>query len=324
MVVVCSPTCGEGWIRSRFHHARCYISYADVRNSDDVNTSLQANGGGGGGAGIADGTAKIKEAVAKLPILMKKKKQLDQHMSVLSAAVKSIEARALNEYFELEGEILNDDSPASAKILELLGASAKGSAQDKLRLLSIYMLSAGAKPETVIAGKDALKGQGVDLGALVHVEEVKKHEKLASHRKSSAASSASSQDVAGKAWAFGGQALGGMSKLLAKGVKKLHVAESEGVVTQIVDDLMDNRSTALTKDYLFIDPKVLKGGDKTEVPERQPAFAEAVTFMVGGGGFLEYQGLVSAMAKKGKVVTYGCTSLVNATTFLQQMAACNK
>ena len=324
MVVVCSPTCGEGWIISWFHHARCYISYADVRNSDDVNTSLQANGGGGGGAGIADGTAKIKEAVAKLPILMKKKKQLDQHMSVLSAAVKSIEARALNEYFELEGEILNDDSPASAKILELLGASAKGSAQDKLRLLSIYMLSAGAKPETVIAGKDALKGQGVDLGALVHVEEVKKHEKLASHRKSSAASSASSQDVAGKAWAFGGQALGGMSKLLAKGVKKLHVAESEGVVTQIVDDLMDNRSTALTKDYLFIDPKVLKGGDKTEVPERQPAFAEAVTFMVGGGGFLEYQGLVSAMAKKGKVVTYGCTSLVNATTFLQQMAACNK
>ena len=59
-----------------------------------------ANGGGGG---VADGTAKIKEAVAKLPILMKKKKQLDQHMSVLSAAVKSIEARALNEYFELEG-----------------------------------------------------------------------------------------------------------------------------------------------------------------------------------------------------------------------------
>ena len=64
----------------------------------------------------------------------------------------------------------------------------------------------------------------------------------------------------------------------------------KGMVTQIVDDLMDNRSTALTKDYLFIDPKVLKGGDKTEVPERQPAFAEAVTFMVGGGGFLEYQG----------------------------------
>ena len=114
------------------------------------------------------------------------------------------------------GEILNDDSPASATVLGLLGASAKGSAQDKLRLLSIYMLSAGAKPETVTAGQDALKAQGIDMGALKHVEEVKKHDNLASHRKSSAASSASSQDVAAKAWSFGGQALGGMSKLLVR------------------------------------------------------------------------------------------------------------
>lgn len=65
MVVVCSPTCGEGWIRSRFHHARCYISYADVRNSNDVNTSLQANGGGG-------------EGEQALPTVLRKSKKLSR------------------------------------------------------------------------------------------------------------------------------------------------------------------------------------------------------------------------------------------------------
>lgn len=67
------------------------------------------------------------------------------------------------------------------------------------------------------------------------------------------------------------------------------VTNSESAATQIVDALMENRETELTKDFLFLDPKVVKpSGVSSTVPKGRAPFDEGLVFMVGGGNFNEY------------------------------------
>lgn len=61
-------------------------------------------------------------------------------------------------------------------------------------------------------------------------------------------------------------------------------------VTKITEQLMECKSGADTDDYLYIDPKLLKGGDVA--PKNRPPFQDAVVFVVGGGNYIEYQNLV--------------------------------
>lgn len=53
---------------------------------------------------------------------------------------------------------------------------------------------------------------------------------------------------------------------------------------------MESRSGGELDDYLYLDPKQLKGGDM--MPKNRAAFHDAVVFMVGGGNYIEYQNLV--------------------------------
>lgn len=53
---------------------------------------------------------------------------------------------------------------------------------------------------------------------------------------------------------------------------------------------MECRTGGEMDDYLYLDPKLLKGGDV--VPKNRAPFQDAVVFMVGGGNYIEYQNLV--------------------------------
>lgn len=53
---------------------------------------------------------------------------------------------------------------------------------------------------------------------------------------------------------------------------------------------MECKVSTDTDDYLYIDPKLLKGGDVA--PKNRPPFQDAVVFVVGGGNYVEYQNLV--------------------------------
>lgn len=53
---------------------------------------------------------------------------------------------------------------------------------------------------------------------------------------------------------------------------------------------MECRTGGDLDDYLYLDPKLLKGGDT--VPKNRPPFQDAIVFMVGGGNYIEYQNLV--------------------------------
>lgn len=61
-------------------------------------------------------------------------------------------------------------------------------------------------------------------------------------------------------------------------------------VTKITEQLMECRTGGELDDFLYLDPKLLKGGDV--VPKNRAPFQDAVVFMVGGGNYIEYQNLV--------------------------------
>lgn len=63
---------------------------------------------------------------------------------------------------------------------------------------------------------------------------------------------------------------------------------------------MECRTGGDLDDYLYLDPKLLKGGDI--VPKNRAPFQDAVVFMVGGGNYIEYQNLVDFIKVGGKCV----------------------
>lgn len=61
-------------------------------------------------------------------------------------------------------------------------------------------------------------------------------------------------------------------------------------MTKITEQLMECRTGGELDEFLYLDPKLLKGGDV--VPKNRAPFQDAVVFMVGGGNYIEYQNLV--------------------------------
>lgn len=63
---------------------------------------------------------------------------------------------------------------------------------------------------------------------------------------------------------------------------------------------MECKSNAEVDDYLYLDAKLLKGGDSA--PKNRSPFQDSIVFVIGGGNYIEYQNLadfikVSAMTK---------------------------
>lgn len=86
---------------------------------------------------------------------------------------------------------------------------------------------------------------------------------------------------------------------------------------------MECRAGGEVDDYLYLDPKLLKGGDI--VPKNRAPFQEAIVFMVGGGNYIEYQNLVDFIKTKqtsnsNRRIIYGASTLTNAKQFLKQLS----
>jgi hypothetical protein len=61
-------------------------------------------------------------------------------------------------------------------------------------------------------------------------------------------------------------------------------------VTKITEQLMECRANSEYDDYLYFDPKLLRGSDVC--PKNRSPFQDAIVFMIGGGNYIEYQNLV--------------------------------
>jgi hypothetical protein len=60
------------------------------------------------------------------------------------------------------------------------------------------------------------------------------------------------------------------------------------------------------------------------IPRNRQGFNDAIVFMIGGGNYIEYQNLQDYAKNNrsqmpAKRIVYGCTELVNASQFLEQV-----
>jgi len=147
---------------------------------------------------------------------------------------------------------------------------------------------------------------------------------------------------------------------LISGVKNFLPANKDLTLTKITESLMDpqNASTSAlqkTEGFLYFDPrsanargtmppsaKDARAGQQTSrgieasFGQRRQGFSEAIVFTVGGGSMDEYGNLqdwakrtsgaggAAASAVGRKRVVYGSTELVNAASFLEELARLGK
>ena len=113
----------------------------------------------------------LKAAITLLPELRERKATLDMHMNILSALLKGIKDRQLDNYYQLEETITKQ---SKAQMLDFLKSPDKGSEPlDKIRLFIIWYLS--VEQEVSRAEMDqfteALKAAGADTTPLIYVKQ---------------------------------------------------------------------------------------------------------------------------------------------------------
>jgi sec1 family domain-containing protein 1 len=109
---------------------------------------------------------------------------------------------------------------------------------------------------------------------------------------------------------------------LLSSVKNLIPSQKTTVITNIVQALMNNTAhSPVVQDYLYFDPRTTRGG----VRRQTGAFSDAVVFVVGGGGIMEYGYLQEwAARQQGRRVIYGSDELISPGEFMDQLQRLGK
>jgi hypothetical protein len=117
----------------------------------------------------------LKAAITLLPELRERKATLDMHMNILAALLTSIKDRQLDNFFQLEENIMKH---TKAQMLEILNDSASGKEpMDKLRLFIIWFLSTEQEVSRVDMERfeESLQTAGVDTTSLAYVKQYVSH-----------------------------------------------------------------------------------------------------------------------------------------------------
>lgn len=285
----------------------------------------------------------LASAVDSLPALLDRKKQLEVHTSILQAVMNEVASRDVPQFYELEsslatGSYKNNLDGAKKDVLALAGDPAKGSVEDKIRLVLVYCLATAAKTadldEVTQAMQQAVESsEKVDRAAREKVQMGVKATQYIKHLRSmhiipSLAEMSLSQEVQTSATSgiaksailsnFMGQATGLLKQATDK-VTSLLGKIHKHHATLVVENLCEMKAGSEDDDYLYLDPKVKGEVDihKLRTMTRSQV-REVVAFMIGGGCYAEYQNL-QMVATEGRTVSYGSTELVNATDFISQL-----
>eukprot|EP00747_Dinoflagellata_sp_TGD_P182700 gnl/TRDRNA2_/TRDRNA2_37044_c0_seq1.p1 gnl/TRDRNA2_/TRDRNA2_37044_c0~~gnl/TRDRNA2_/TRDRNA2_37044_c0_seq1.p1 ORF type:complete len:645 (-),score=118.27 gnl/TRDRNA2_/TRDRNA2_37044_c0_seq1:32-1966(-) len=265
----------------------------------------------------------LAAAINALPEMTEKKRCIDMHTNIATALLGEIKARELDRYYELEDQFTSQSSSASAKELEqLLGEAQKGTQMDKARaLMVLYLSKPTLAPAQLESLAETLAANGGDVSGLRYLQH------LASIRNMTAPSLAAGPASSPAASTLMGGALGGLADrvrstgegLLAKGVtnlKNILPSKKELLICQVLDALMEQKASAATDNYIYLDPKAT-GAD---APRQRAPFRTAIAFTVGGGNYVELQSLQEWAQARGRNIVYGSTDLVSPTNFAEELA----
>ncbi|KOS23067.1 Protein sly1 [Escovopsis weberi] len=218
----------------------------------------------------------LKAAITLLPEMRERKGILDMHMNILAALLTGIKERQLDNFFQIEEEILKQ---TKAQMLELIRDENKGSdPTDKLRLFIIWFLST----EQEVARADfesfekALDAAGADVSSLPYIRQVRATTKMTQlttiNNSASQQAAASSSDLFGRFSSISSRLTDRLKESgvptgltsnfdsLISGVKNFLPADRDLTVTKIVESIMDpataaSSAIAKTENYLYFDPR---------------------------------------------------------------------
>lgn len=112
----------------------------------------------------------LKNVVDQIPELQRKKKTLDNHMALLTAILGEIQARHLDNFFQLEENVMKQ---TKAQVLELIKSADNGKPGDKLRFFIIWFLSTeqDVTKQEWLQFDEALKEAGCDTTCLAYIRQ---------------------------------------------------------------------------------------------------------------------------------------------------------
>ena len=113
----------------------------------------------------------LKAAITLLPELRERKAVLDMHMNILAGVLTGIKNRQLDNFFQLEENIVKQ---TKAQMLEILSDGDKGRVpMDKLRLFIIWFLSTEQDVSRTEMEKfeEALQATGADTTSLAYIKQ---------------------------------------------------------------------------------------------------------------------------------------------------------
>ncbi|KAK7084719.1 Sec1 domain containing protein 1 [Halocaridina rubra] len=267
---------------------------------------------------LSDNTARLTSAITSLPELLKKKANIDKHMSIAMALLNSIKSRKLDVFFETEEKIMGRTT-LEKPLLEIIRDPECGTPKDKVRIfLIMYLCSNTVTDPEFNEYVSALTEAGADCKALNYMKRWKSLMKIT-------AGSGMSEYTGGvaKTVSMFSKLMNQGSQLVVEGVNFV-LKENKLPITRIVDHLMELKNCEEDKEYRYFDPKLLRPSDgSSATPRTRTPFQDAVVFVVGGGNYMEYSNLYSYARKKAgasnKRIIYGCTDVVNAEQFLGQL-----
>ncbi|KAM4057500.1 sec1 family protein [Hirsutella rhossiliensis] len=238
----------------------------------------------------------LKAAITLLPEMRERKSILDMHMNILAALLSGIKDRQLDNFFQIEENVMK---PPKAQIMEIIKDEGKGTESlDKLRLFIIWFLSTEQEvSRTDFEGfSKALEAAGTDVSCLAYVRQVRATTKMTQlttiNNTSSSSQQASSSDLFGRFSSISSRltdrlketgvptGLSSNFESLISGVKNFLPADRDLTVTKIVESVMDpttasSSAIAKTENYLYFDPRSANARGTMPPPSAMRA---------GGGG----------------------------------------
>merc|ERR1712223_1312365 len=283
---------------------------------------------------LSDNTQKLTSAVSSLPALLEKKRLIDMHTSLATSILDQIKSRKLDLFFELEEKIMSKQT-LDKSLMQVFEDPDILNNEDKMRLFLIYYICSKEITETEVDQyANILQEMGCDLAPLNYLKRWKSLTQM---------TTMPATDYSGgetRTVSMFSKLMQQSSSLVMEGVKNLVVKKHNLPVTKIVDELMEIKQGSYNEEYLYFDPKILRGQDN--IPRAKNPFQEAIVFMVGGGNYIEYQNLMDHQQSKQtgaagglgptsglaqgntlqgqKRIIYGCTTLSNSNQMMQQLA----